>query len=239
MWSDIKVYASKKISLLYKCLKWLDGTLLQRTFVAEISWKRDGNTVRKKYVSMILQSNLVFKFIHIAYCQRAQQAIGKQLVLTNTALSGVIFIYVCKYARLLHMFFVELWFERFFQSSDTSVSSSPISLVRSSLKPEPEPALPEPAKVGLFYCIHCKKMLMIFPSPAGMSLTKLSLGGNCDVIYKLFPSRESLVSDIPAGDGKMANLFLQCTAILVLREVFGSASVILKVTNALRLHICT
>ena len=60
--------------------------------------------------------------------------------------------------------------------------------------------------------VHCKKMLMIFPSPAGMSLTKLSLGGNYDVIYKLFPSRDSLVSDIPAGDGKMANLFLQCIA---------------------------
>ena len=27
---------------------------------------------------------------------------------------------------------------------------------------------------------------------------------------KLFPARESLISDIPAGDGKMANLFLQC-----------------------------
>ncbi len=27
---------------------------------------------------------------------------------------------------------------------------------------------------------------------------------------KLFPARESLVSDIPAGDGKIANLFLQC-----------------------------
>jgi hypothetical protein len=26
--------------------------------------------------------------------------------------------------------------------------------------------------------IHCKKKLAIFPSPAGMSLTKLSLGGN-------------------------------------------------------------
>jgi hypothetical protein len=26
----------------------------------------------------------------------------------------------------------------------------------------------------------------------------------------IFPPRESLVSDIPAGDGKMANLFLQC-----------------------------
>jgi hypothetical protein len=29
-------------------------------------------------------------------------------------------------------------------------------------------------------------------------------------IIKFFPSRESLVSDIPAVDGKRANLFLQC-----------------------------
>jgi hypothetical protein len=40
-----------------------------------------------------------------------------------------------------------------------------------------------------------------------MSLTKLSLGGNNDVIYKLFPPRESLVSDIPSGDGNMEKLF--------------------------------
>ncbi len=60
--------------------------------------------------------------------------------------------------------------------------------------------------------LHCKKRLAIFPSPAGMSLTKLSLGGNNDVIYKLFPPRESFVSDIPAGDGKTANPFLQCVA---------------------------
>ncbi len=40
-----------------------------------------------------------------------------------------------------------------------------------------------------------------------MLLTKLSQA--CGVI-KLFPARESLVSDIPAGDGKTANLFLQC-----------------------------
>jgi len=37
-----------------------------------------------------------------------------------------------------------------------------------------------------------------------MSLTKLSLGGNNDVIHKLFLPRESLVSDIPAGDGNIA-----------------------------------
>jgi hypothetical protein len=40
-----------------------------------------------------------------------------------------------------------------------------------------------------------------------MSLTKLSLGRNNDVIYKLFPPRESLVSDIPAGDGNIKKLF--------------------------------
>ncbi len=31
-------------------------------------------------------------------------------------------------------------------------------------------------------------------------------------IIKLFPPRKSLVSDIPAGDGNVANLFLQCTS---------------------------
>jgi hypothetical protein len=40
-----------------------------------------------------------------------------------------------------------------------------------------------------------------------MSLSKLSLCENNDVIYKLFPPRESLVSDIPAGDGNIGNLF--------------------------------
>jgi hypothetical protein len=30
-------------------------------------------------------------------------------------------------------------------------------------------------------------------------------------IIKLFPARKSLVSDIPAEEGKTANLFLQCT----------------------------
>jgi len=57
------------------------------------------------------------------------------------------------------------------------------------------------------YDVHCKKRLASFPSPVGMSLTKLSLGGNNDVIYKLFLSRESLVSDFPARDGNIANLF--------------------------------
>ncbi len=41
--------------------------------------------------------------------------------------------------------------------------------------------------------------------PAGMSPNSPWPG-----IIKFFPARESLVSDIPAGDGKAANVFLQC-----------------------------
>jgi hypothetical protein len=55
-------------------------------------------------------------------------------------------------------------------------------------------------------------MLKIFPSPAGKSLTKLSLAGN----NLIFHARESVVSDILARDGKIANLFLQCTEANVL-----------------------
>jgi hypothetical protein len=55
--------------------------------------------------------------------------------------------------------------------------------------------------------LHRKKSFSIFPSPAGLSLTKLSLGGNYDVIYKIFLPRECLVSDIPAGDGNIVKLF--------------------------------
>ncbi len=45
-------------------------------------------------------------------------------------------------------------------------------------------------------------------SPAGMSLTKHSLRRNYDAIYKLFLPRESLVSDIPAGDGNIEKLYI-------------------------------
>jgi hypothetical protein len=41
--------------------------------------------------------------------------------------------------------------------------------------------------------LHCKKRLSVFPSLAGMSLTKLSLAG------KNLTARESLVIDNPAG----------------------------------------
>jgi len=60
-----------------------------------------------------------------------------------------------------------------------------------------------------------------------MSLTKLSLGGNNDVIHKLFLPRESLVSDIPAGDRNIANLFYSVAHdqyLCALRKRFGFKS---------------
>ncbi len=41
--------------------------------------------------------------------------------------------------------------------------------------------------------IHRKKRFTSFPSPAGMSLTKLPLGRNNSLMTSLFPPRESLV----------------------------------------------
>ncbi len=54
--------------------------------------------------------------------------------------------------------------------------------------------------------IHRKKNFSIFPSLAGMSLTKLFLGGTNDVIYKLFPLRES---------------FLRCKSVSIIITLFG------------------
>jgi hypothetical protein len=48
--------------------------------------------------------------------------------------------------------------------------------------------------------IYTVKKVSDFPIPS--SLTKLSLDGN-----NLFPAREGLVSDIPAGDRNIAYLF--------------------------------
>ncbi len=51
---------------------------------------------------------------------------------------------------------------------------------------------------------QCKKRLAVFPSLAGMSLTKPSLAGNIWIIPR---QGEFMVSDVPAADGKTANLF--------------------------------
>ncbi len=68
-----------------------------------------------------------------------------------------------------------------------------------------------------------KKRLAIIPSPAGMSLTNSPC--TRPRIIKLISPRESLVSDIPTGDGKIVNLFYSVVsfpifAILFLRYVF-------------------
>ncbi len=57
---------------------------------------------------------------------------------------------------------------------------------------------------------HRKKKVLEFPVPSRDVTTKLSLAGNNDVITELFLPRGNLVSDIPAGDGKLVNLFLRC-----------------------------
>jgi hypothetical protein len=56
-----------------------------------------------------------------------------------------------------------------------------------------------------------------------MALTKLSLGGNNNVIYKLFTPRESLVSDILAGDGNIEKLFygVFCTCMCTFVTIFA------------------
>jgi hypothetical protein len=56
--------------------------------------------------------------------------------------------------------------------------------------------------------MHREKKLFDIPVPSSRDVTyKLSLGGNNDVIYKLFPPRESLASDILAGYGNIEKLF--------------------------------
>jgi hypothetical protein len=60
---------------------------------------------------------------------------------------------------------------------------------------------------SVFLSLHSKKKVREIPLPSRNVTTKLSLGGNIDVITELFQPRGSLVSDIPAGDGKLVNLF--------------------------------
>jgi hypothetical protein len=62
--------------------------------------------------------------------------------------------------------------------------------------------------------LHCKKRFSGFPIPSrdvtNQTLPSRESGGVTYQTLQTLPARESLVSDIPAGDGKIANLFLQC-----------------------------
>ncbi len=59
--------------------------------------------------------------------------------------------------------------------------------------------------------LHCKKRFTSFPSPAGMSLTKLPLGRNNSIMTSLFPPRESLVVTSRLGTGNSGTFFLRCS----------------------------
>jgi hypothetical protein len=56
--------------------------------------------------------------------------------------------------------------------------------------------------------IHCKKGLAVFHPQPGCHLPNYPWAGR----IQFSPAREHLVSDIPVGDGKTDNLFLQCRA---------------------------
>jgi hypothetical protein len=55
--------------------------------------------------------------------------------------------------------------------------------------------------------LHRKKRFTSFPAPAGMSLTKLPLGGNNSVMTSLFPPRDSLVVTSRLGTGNSRSFF--------------------------------
>jgi hypothetical protein len=76
----------------------------------------------------------------------------------------------------------------------------------------------------IFIHVHRKKKVRKFPVPRRDVTTKPSLGGNNDVIAELFLPRGSLVSDIPAGDGKLVNLFLRCTLSRALKKMLQVGS---------------
>jgi hypothetical protein len=65
---------------------------------------------------------------------------------------------------------------------------------------------------------------MSFPSPAGMSLTKLPLGRNNSVMTSLFPPRESLVVTSRLGTGNSRTFFYSaapsfCDNLLVVKVI--------------------
>jgi hypothetical protein len=71
------------------------------------------------------------------------------------------------------------------------------------------------------------KKVREFPVPSRDVTTKLSLGGNNDVITELFLPRRSLGSDSPAGDGKLVNHFVYgIQRILFLETLVGTTSTV-------------
>jgi hypothetical protein len=59
--------------------------------------------------------------------------------------------------------------------------------------------------------VHCRKKVTDFPVPSRDVTSQPN--SPWPGIIQLFPAREILVIDIPAGDRKIANLLLQCNEI--------------------------
>jgi hypothetical protein len=64
--------------------------------------------------------------------------------------------------------------------------------------------------------VQLKKRFTSFPSPDGMSLTKLPQGRNNSVMTSLFPPRESLVVTSRLGTGNSRTFFYGVTAVILL-----------------------
>jgi hypothetical protein len=71
----------------------------------------------------------------------------------------------------------------------------------------PSASLTEPGETG----VCTVKKVIVFPVPSRDVKTKLSLARN----YKIIPGQGSLVSDIPAGDGKNDNLFYSVGSLIL------------------------
>ncbi len=72
-----------------------------------------------------------------------------------------------------------------------------------------------------FRWVHCKKGQRFSRPQPGCHLPNSPWAG----IIKFFPARERLVSDIPAGDGKTVNLFLQCSLPSIPSSIFCFSSI--------------
>ncbi len=79
--------------------------------------------------------------------------------------------------------------------------------------------------------VHRKKRFTSFPSPAGMSLTKLRLGRNNSVMTSLFPPRESLVVTSRLGTGNSRTFFYGVGYLFCLSDVFVGGSCLLLVVD--------
>ncbi len=76
--------------------------------------------------------------------------------------------------------------------------------------------------------VHCKKrLLLIFPSPGGVSLTKLLLAGN----NKIFPGQGEFGQWHPGSGRENRETFLQCTSLLLAingLEIRGTSAIVIN-----------